>query len=58
MGMQPPRLTAYANVNGAHDGVLCEWVPPQRPNGEITKFELYRRNATGLPPGKLEIRKN
>ncbi len=54
-GLQPPRLTAYADVNGAHNGVLVEWIPPSKPNGIIIRYEIYRRNATGLPPGKSLI---
>ena len=53
LGMARPKLTAIADVNGVHDGVLVEWAPPRRPNGIITKYEVYRRNSTGRPLGEF-----
>ncbi len=53
MGMLAPTLRALTNINGAHDGVSVTWSPPRRPNGVITKYNLYRRLYTGLRPGEF-----
>jgi len=47
----PPTLLALANQNGAHSGVLLEWAPPLRPNGLISRYELFRREVLNLPEG-------
>ena len=52
LGLARPRVTASADSQGTHDGVLVEWEAPRRPNGIITKYEVYRRNHTGLPSSK------
>ena len=52
LGMLPPKLTALADRNGAHDGVRVDWAPPRRPNGIITYYDVYRRNSTRLRPGE------
>ena len=48
----PPILLALANQNGAHAGVLVEWDPPQKPNGLIHMYQVYRRQVIKLTSGK------
>ena len=55
LGMQAPKLRPLANINGAHDGVSVIWSPPRRPNGVIVKYDVYRREYTGLRPGEYKI---
>ena len=52
LGMQAPKLRALADIKGAHDGVSVIWSPPRRPNGVITKYDVYRREFTGLRAGE------
>ena len=42
-GLDRPKLTPLADSSGAHSGVLVQWTPPAKPNGIITKYEVYRR---------------
>lgn len=49
----PPILLALANQNGAHAGVLIEWDPPQKPNGLIHRYEIYRRQVIKLTSGMI-----
>ena len=51
LGLAAPKLTSLADSNGAHAGVLVEWAPPRRPNGVITRFDVYRRNYTAIGAG-------
>lgn len=41
-----PSLIALANDLGAHDGVRISWDPPAKPNGNITSYEVYRKEMT------------
>lgn len=50
-----PTVLALANQNGAHAGVLIEWDPPQKPNGLIHRYEVYRRQVFDLATGSLKI---
>ena len=52
----PPTLLALANQDGAHAGVLIEWDPPQKPNGVIQVYEVYRREVIELPTGMYQNR--
>lgn len=40
-----PSLRALANDQGAHAGVGTSWDPPAKPNGNITSYELFRRDV-------------
>lgn len=46
-----PNLLALANQDGAHAGVMIDWEPPQKPNGLIQGYEVYRRLVIELPTG-------
>ena len=52
LGLREPRLTAIADAQGAHAGVLAEWEPPTRPNADTLTYELYRRLHTGISSGE------
>ena len=54
LGMQGPKLRALADIKGAHDGVSVIWASPRRPNGVITQYTVFRREFTGLRPGKYK----
>ena len=42
-GLDPPALVAIADTDGTHDGVQVNWEEPQRSNGVITSYNLWRR---------------
>ena len=48
---QSPILTPYADVHGAHAGVMVRWGPPRLTNGNISKYEVYRRKTSDGPAG-------
>ena len=50
-----PKLLALANQNGAHAGVLIQWEMPQKPNGVIQAFEVFRRQLFTEEIGKKLI---
>ena len=50
LGQEAPTLRAKMGPTGKHEGVIATWVEPKRTNGNITKYELYRR--TYSKPGK------
>lgn len=49
----PPDLLALANQDGAHAGVLIEWEPPEKPNGIIQRYEVFRRQVIELTSGNF-----
>ena len=55
LGLDQPKLLAYANSVGVHKGVQVQWTAPIQPNGVILHYEVYRRQYTGLNTGKLEV---
>ncbi|KAK3603065.1 hypothetical protein CHS0354_015758 [Potamilus streckersoni] len=42
-GQRSPQLRALADQNGAHTGILVTWESPQKPNGIVKTYEVYRR---------------
>lgn len=44
-GLDKPILTPQATQSGSHSGILVTWDNPAKPNGEIVKFLLERRQV-------------
>ncbi|XP_048258912.1 usherin-like [Haliotis rufescens] len=48
-----PTLLALANEQRAHSGVLVTWIPPTKPNGVITRYEVLRRRVVTETAGTV-----
>ncbi|XP_074661048.1 usherin-like [Tubulanus polymorphus] len=48
--VQKPTLVPLENINGMHNGVRVQWRYPGKPNGNITKYELFRRKIEASGP--------